>query len=170
MLAIESLRDYINILNKEDFNTLANNIYKITESSDEDYPNRKNWYFTKQLPNIESGERNILFVRDMWDRDKIVAVSCLKDSDNEKKICTLYVAEEYRNVGLGNMLFQESMLWLGTSKPFLTFPEYKLNMFESFIEKYNWQLEDKIEGKYNNSSPELCYNGSLNKKLIKKAK
>ena len=84
MIKIESLKDYLGN-NNEEFLDLATRIYKITDFIYEDYPNHKNWYFSKQLPAITTDERNILFVRSPEDENKILAMACLKKDEEEKK-------------------------------------------------------------------------------------
>ena len=95
MIEIESLKDY---LNKEEFQKLVKSIYKITDFITEDYPDYKEWFFKKQLDGVLNGERNILFVRNPLNSKEIIAVASLKKSKNEKKICTLYVKDKYRNM------------------------------------------------------------------------
>ena len=50
MLKVESLKNYLKNTNKETFMKLATNIYIITDFICKDYPEYKEWYFTKQLP------------------------------------------------------------------------------------------------------------------------
>lgn len=63
MIKVESLKEYQKILSKEDFEVLANKIFMITEYLVLEYSGYKRWYFEKQLKNIGSSEREILFVR-----------------------------------------------------------------------------------------------------------
>lgn len=162
MIKIESLKNYLG--NGEKFIDLATRIYKITDFICEDYPNHKNWYFTKQLPAITTDERNILFVRSPEDENKILAMACLKKDYEEQKICTLYVSDECRGLGIGTLIVEESMIWLGTTKPLITLADYKLEMFTPLINKYNWELTETIAGAYNDRSKELCFNGTLTSK------
>ena len=55
------------------------------------------------------------------------------------------------------------MIWLGTTKPLITFADYKLEMFKPIIKKYEWQLVEVVENFYNSHSKELCFNGMLSK-------
>ena len=50
MILIESLKDYIEVTPQEKFIELATKIYITTDFINNDYPDYKNWYFTKQLP------------------------------------------------------------------------------------------------------------------------
>lgn len=163
MIKIESLKDYNN-LSKEELIKLATKIYDIVDFISKDYPAHKNWYFNKQLPEtIEGNNRNILFVRNPKNYDEIISMACLKSDDEEKKICTLYVSDKYRGLGIGTMLIEQSINWLGTAKPLVTIAEYKLEMFRPIIEKYNWELIEVVSNLYNASHKELCFNGILTK-------
>lgn len=161
MYKIESLKSYVDILNKDDFMKLASDIYDATKSITSDYPNYRDWFYHRQIPGIFRSSRDVLFVRD---NDKIIAVSCLKKAPDEKKICTLYISKDYRGKHIGSSLIEESMNFLGTTRPLITFPDYEYKMFEPFIDKYNWNLTESVFGVYNKRK-ELCFNGELNKKL-----
>lgn len=164
-IKVESLKDYINVLNEDDFYKLATDVYMITDFICEDYPIHKEWYFEKTLPaTINTDERNILFIRNPEQPDEIIGMSCLKDDGEEKKICTICMVDKYRGLGLGSALMKASMEWLGTTKPLITLADYKLDMFRPIIEKYDWELTDIASGYYNDRSEELCFNGSLTNK------
>ena len=163
-MKIESIYDYLD-LPKNEFKKLVKSIYKITDFITEDYPDYKEWFFKKQLDGVLNGERNILFVRNLLNSKEIIAVASLKKSKNEKKICTLYVKDKYRNMGIGGALVEVSMNWLETRNPMITFPAYKLIMFNNLINKYNWQLTEVRE---NNDICELCFNGKILSRNLKR--
>ena len=88
-------------------------------------------------------------------------MACLKKDEEEQKICTLYVLDKYRKLGIGTAIIEESMKWLGTTKPFITLRDYKLEMFMPIINKYDWKLTEIVSGLYNDKLQELCFNGNL---------
>ena len=86
MKNIESLKNYVGNVTEEEFMILATKIYMITDFICDDYPKRKEWYFTKQLPaTINGNERNILFVRNPEDDNEIISMACLKRDEEEQK-------------------------------------------------------------------------------------
>lgn len=164
MINIESLKDYVGNVPKEQFINLFTKIYMITDFICTDYPKHKEWYFTKQLPaTINGDERNILFARNPENVNEIIAMACLKKDEEEQKICTLYVSDKCRGLGLGTAIIEEAIKWLGTTKPFITLADYKLEMFRPIIDKYGWELTEIVTGMYNDRSQELCFNGTLTK-------
>lgn len=164
MVIIESIKNYLGSVTDDELMELAKKIYMITDFICDDYPKHKDWYFTKQLPDtINSDERNILFVRNPYNNEEIISMACLKRDVEERKICTLYVSDKCRGLGIGTAIVEESLRWLGTTKPLVTLADYKLDMFKPIIERYNWELTDIVSGLYNNKSSELCFNGTLSK-------
>lgn len=155
-MMIESIKDYTNLLSDEELMTLANKIYMIIDFMKNDYPNHKKWFFTKQLPEtLYSDRRNILFVKD---KDEVIGVANLLKDENEKKICTLYVKSEYQGQGIGSMLVEESMKWLNTKYPIISFTKESYSICKPFIDKYNWKLTRIIKGFYKEDVEELFFN------------
>ena len=159
---VESLKDYVGVLSDEEFMKLATDVYMITDFICKDYPKHKEWYFEKTLPTtISDDSRNILFIRNPDDEEEIIAMACLKKDEEEKKICTMYVSDKHRGLRLGAKLTEESLKWLGTTKPLITLADYKLDMFRGIIAKYDWELTEIVSGLYNDKYEELCFNGTL---------
>lgn len=148
MVKIESLKNYIGVLNEDEFIKLSKQIYDITDFICEDYPKHKEWYFHKQIPRIFTPSGEILFARSEEDENKIIAMACLKKDEEEQKICTLYVSDQCRGQHLGTRMVEASMEFLGTTKPLITLADYKLPMFQPIIEKYDWELTEVVSGLY----------------------
>ena len=153
-MILDSIKNYL-FDGAEDVK-IINEIYSIVEHLNEDYPRYKEWFYNKQVNGCFSRFRDILFIKN--ENSKIIGVSFLKMEDNEKKICTLYVCEEYRKKGVGTMLLEESFNILGTKKPIITFNEDKLFMFEKIIVKYNWKLTKIVDSLYKDGIKEYCFN------------
>lgn len=158
-MKIDNIKNYISETNQESFMKLADEIYELTIHLNGTYPGYKEWFYDKQIKECLTPNRNIIFVKN--EDGKIIALSCLKKDDEEKKICTLFVSDEYRKQGLGSLLFEESMKFLETTKPLVTLTEDKLPMFEKNVTKYNWELTEIVDGIYNDGIREFCFNGQL---------
>ncbi len=148
---------------EESLRKVCEELYNITDFLCEDYPKYNSWFYKKHLPAVfvPNSGRDIIFA---YDEDKnICGISFIKEDDVEKKICTLFVDQKFRGMGVGTMLVEKSMEKLGTTKPMITLAEYKLPMFESIIKKYGWEKTEEVIGLYNNKYKELVYNGYLSK-------
>lgn len=137
MINIESLKDYVGKVSLEELTDLSTKVYRITNFICVDYPKYKEWYHIKQLPEtINGSQKNILFIRNPKNEKEIIAMTCLKKTKEEQKICTIYVTDKFRRLGIGTAMIEESMKWLGTTTPLITFPDCKLEQFRPFIKKY----------------------------------
>ena len=159
-MKIDSIKNYIS--EESLFKKLADEIYALTIHLNGTYPGYKEWFYEKQINGCLTPNRNIIFIKN--EKDEIIALSCLKKDDEEKKICTLFVSDEYRKQGLGSILFEESIKFLETTKPLVTFTEDKLLMFEKMIIKYDWELTEIVDGIYQDGTREFCFNGQLSKR------
>lgn len=164
-MKVDNIKNYLSEELKEDFIKIIDEVYSITEHLNETYPGYRDWFFEKQVKGCYTPNRNILFIKN--DDGEIIALSCLKKDEEEKKICTLFVNPNYRKHGIGSLLFEESMKFLETTKPLVTFTEDKLPMFEKIVSKYNWELTEIVDGIYNDGVRELCFNGQLSKRDYK---
>ena len=161
---VESLREYKSKISEDSLLELAYRIYMITDFIRSDYPKHREWFFCKQLPRtINGSKRDILFVRSPDDENEIIAMACLKKTEKEKKICTLFVSKEYRGKGIGTLVVSKAFEWLETNKPLVHFPETNLSSLMPFIKRYDWVLNDEIDDLYETGKKELFFNGTYSK-------
>ena len=161
-MIIDDIKNYLSEDKKEEFMKIINEVYGMTEHLNSTYPGYKEWFFDKQVKGCYTPSRDIIFVKS--EIGEIAGISCLKKDDEEKKICTLFVNPNYRMRGIASLLLEESMKFLETTKPLVTFTEDKLDMFAKIIEKYDWQLTEIVDGVYNEGVREFCFNGQLSKR------
>ena len=161
---IDSIINYLDQSKEKEFYNITKEIYLMTEYLNEIYPEYKKWFYNKQLKGCIAHKRNIIFIRN--NKGRIIAISSLK-KEEEKKICTFFVDNEYRKQGIGDILIEESLNYLETTKPLITINEDKLPMFQKIIEKYNWQLNEILSGIYIDGIREFCFNGHLSKNAVK---
>ena len=159
-IKVLSIKEMINNGTSEDkILEICDRIYNMIDFVTNDYPKLKSWFFKKHLPGTldKKSNRDIIIA---CDKDNIYGTTFIK-YDDEKKICTLFVVPEVRGLEIGTLLLDKAMDILGTTKPMITFPEYKLVEFEPIIKKYNWQQTQTLEGFYNTQNTELVFNGIL---------
>lgn len=111
------------------------NIVKIINQFTHAYPDIELWFSHKVIPGLELGERTILYI--LNDKD-IIALSILKNTLQEKKICTFYISPEARGKGLAEILFKKSFIKLNTKKPFITVPENVIHHFNKYLSQYHF--------------------------------
>ena len=138
----------------------VNEIYLLTDYNKKQYPEYYKWYFGKTIPRVITGTGEILFYLDGFN---VIGLTILKNTSDEKKLCTFMINEDYRKKGYSMLLLEDSFKILGTEKPLITIPKYRLDEFKKIIDVYGWQ-ESYISGNY--YSPEVVFNDKV-KKLIK---
>lgn len=115
--------------------TIAKNavraVYEFLSDLCGEYNNFRQWYYGTVVPSLTSGKRLIYVV---IDNEAIVAVLILKNAD-EKKICTLRVAENYRHQGIASMLLNLAFRELQCTKPLITVSSYHIDEFKPLLEK-----------------------------------
>lgn len=100
-----------------------NYIYLFLMEANMQYPAFSVWYgnlFTDDLK--LKPEREIIVCEKEYE---IAGVTILKSTKEEAKICTMYVAEQYRHNGLGRRLMELSLEWLKNDKPVITLDKSK---------------------------------------------
>lgn len=141
---IDNINNYIN--DKDMFDELSNEIYNLTSFLGKTYINYKKWFYDKQINGCLEGKGNIFFIKN--ENNNIVAAFCVKNDLDEKKICTLYVDSNYRNMGYGSILFDKCFEYLGTNKPLITINKKHLSYFKYIINKYDFNLTNIIDNEY----------------------
>ena len=152
---LSSMRD-------KNFSRAANEIYLLTDYNKHQYPGYFKWYYQTNIPRILSGEGEAIFYLDGF---QIVGLSMLKRTNDEAKICTFFIDEEYRKRGYSSLLLEDSFGYLGTESPIITIPENRLDEFSKIIEAYGWVPTETTDKYY---SPEVVFNNSkvLNRKYL----
>ncbi|MBR3210036.1 MAG: GNAT family N-acetyltransferase [Bacilli bacterium] len=128
------------------------NVYLAPGDNSLQYPGYDHWFYRKNIPRVLNGTGEIIFYAD----GPVIAGFVSLKKDDELKICTIMVREEYRRMGLGTRLFIDSCEALGTSTPMWTVSEERLKEFKHIIEKFGWKITKII---YDYNSPEYVING-----------
>lgn len=164
-IKITSIRELItNGLSQEEIFKICDQVYDMVDFLCKDYPKHKSWFYKKHLPQTlnKNYNRDIIIAYD--NEDNICGTALIKADELERKICTLYVVPEKQGLGIGSALVEKSMELLQTTKPMITFADYKLEMFKGLIKKYDWEQSQVVQGLYNDHSKELFYNSNIDTK------
>lgn len=161
MLKVESLKDYYEA-NSKKLDKVNDELFALFDIASKKYPGHESWYICKQLRETAlSNKRDILFIRSDVTPFKIIAMACLKNTLEEKKICTFYISPEYRKPDIYAMLIRECLCFLKTAWPLITINSDSADMLTPLIDKYNWKLTEVLPDYYQNGLSELCFNGYL---------
>lgn len=129
-----------------------------------EYPDFARWYHSLyNSKGLLKTDREILLC--LIDGN-VAGVLILKHNENENKICTLRVAPKYQGLGIGSTLIEKSFDFFNTDKPLITIHISKYHEFKSLFERYNFSLEQQVQGYYGLLKSELSYNGILADRAI----
>jgi len=141
------------------FSKLIAESYMITDWICKDYPLHLDHFYSKYVPGIFDGEREVV---SCYVDGKIAATAFLKKNQEECKISTFYVRPGYQKRGIATALAEKCFEWLGTTKPLVTIADYKLDQFSGIIKKYGWEETQILNtGYYNDHSREHVFNGTI---------
>lgn len=132
--------------------------YEITKHISNDYPGYLQRFFSKTVPGIFDGNREII---NAYIEYNIAGTIILKNTIEEKKVCTLFVLNNYRKCGIATDLLNISFEILGTKQPLITMSDHKINEFNGIIKKYCWKKTQVINDIYGQNTTEVVFNGIL---------
>jgi GNAT superfamily N-acetyltransferase len=159
----EILRRYmINEVGEKAKDKLYNYLRDLAES----YPQFESWFYNVVIPEvgIKNGEREIIIVvSEIEGLTQVIltGIAILKNKEQEKKICTFRVHEDFRDYGIGSELFEKCFEFLKTRKPIITISSDRKDMFENHIKKYGFNETQILKDYYKENSIEYVFNGYL---------
>lgn len=95
----------------------------------------------------------------------IVGVAIIKDTPQEKKICTLRVLKHYKNQGVGSCLLARTQQELSDSRPLITVSGVQMPTFAHFLKKRGFEVKDKIKSIYRKGAYEYFFNHAYEHKV-----
>lgn len=97
----------IRVIDKFSKNDIAlyKNIAKLISPISETYPKYNEWLFTKFFPELKTQKRKIIVA--YTKKNTPIGVALLKDYNEEKKICSLFVKEDCRGKGIASNLIKK---------------------------------------------------------------
>lgn len=126
------------------------------------YPNILKWFKEKVSFNSKLRKnREILLAisSDEKQNIKFLGFAILKDTIEEKKICTIRISEEYQRKGVGEELFRKAFEVLGTDKPLITVSENNEECFKKLFKKFGFKKIEEKKDLYAQGIKENIYNG-----------
>lgn len=139
-----------------DHKGLYNGIAQLTNSINDTYPDLNDWLQKKFFPGLKDGSRKIVVAYN--DLNNPMGIALLKDTPEEKKICCLFVREDYRGLGIANNLIKKSFAVLKTNKPLITVADTHLSQLQRLLDKNHFTFSYKKKGAYKESNTENYFN------------
>lgn len=116
-------------------------------------PNVLDWYVTKVMINNTIRDGRKIFTTETSDGTLKSLMIC-KQTNDEDKICLLYVRGAFRELGIGRALMVEGRKWLLNKKPLITIPI-------SMIPEFMFMFRDFKFVETGRTEVEAIYNGSV---------
>lgn len=145
----------------KDYDLRLNHIFGNLSFLRTEYPDFTSWFYDKVVPGLENGSRDIFIATSSRDYNHANGILILKNTNNEKKICTLFVDEQSRKNGLGCKFIELAMNRLDTNFPIITISENRKNDFNKLLQKFDFKLFDRYGDFYKKGITEYSYNGHL---------
>ena len=130
-------------------------VYSELKSAELYYPDFKNWYYSKVVPDLLLKNRSLLVEKR---QNNIAGIAIIKNTIQEKKLCTLKIIDQYQNRGIGLKLFEKTFEELETTKPYLTVSEEKMVEFKKIFNYYNFELTSVKKDLYRAGKVEFIFN------------
>lgn len=126
-----------------------------------EYPGFYTWFYNKVIPGLSNDSRKVFLAKTSISFGKVNGVLILKDSNIEKKICTLYVDKKSRMNGIGQKFIDIAFNELNTDKPLITVSDNRISEFSKILKKNNFAIADYLSNCYSNNHIEYTFNGHL---------
>ena len=124
------------------------------------YPKFEEWFNKILIENYNFPNKREIFI--CINKEKLLINICgimiLKKYKEEKKICTLYVLENFKNKQIGSQMIEISFEYLGTKKPLITIPEEEYLNFKPLLNKFDFIETKRIKNYYRKNKIEYFYN------------
>lgn len=133
---------------------------KLTELN-QFYPRFQEWYqkVLEEMKNSSDKRQILLKIKGINPtKAQLMGFCIIKNSPEEKKICTIYINPQFRKKGYATELINKAIGKLGIQKPLFTINEKLDPSFQKIIQKFKWELTDKKKGMYIPDSTEYIYN------------
>ena len=126
------------------------------------YPEFQIWLNGKVFPEIQTNPemRDVIFSLSQ-DRRHVVGFAVVKNTFEERKICSFYILPHYQHLGYGSTLMEECFQYLGTTTPLITMPERCKRLFEGLLKKYRFVFTHELSDYYSDGNTEYVFNGIL---------
>jgi len=133
---------------------LYKDVFDLTHSIAQTYPDYSRWYHQTFLEGLKKGNRALIMAEE---KGKLVGVALVKNTPQEKKLCTLFVRPENRRQGIGQRLLAQVLQELG-QKPLVSVSKQNVASVSSLFERFKFHLSACKKGIYLPHNTEFYFN------------
>lgn len=126
-----------------------------------EYPNFNNWYNHKVIKGVSDQTRKIFVACLNDESERFGGVMILKNTVEQKKICTLCVFDDYKGQQIGTEFIKKAFEELGTKKPLITVSENNKTQFDAIFKKFGFELTQEYPSYYRENITEYSYNNPI---------
>lgn len=148
----------------DEHKALYRTLFKITEPVGAVYDDYAVWFRKTFIPGLKKGERGYVVAKE--ERGKIVGCALLKNTPQEKKVCTLFVRAEWRGRGVGTEMMKQCLKVLGPH-PLITVSHKNIDQFRPLLNRFGFKLSarkkvgDRIEYHFNDQKADVIKKGLI---------
>lgn len=124
-------------------------------SINDTYSGHTDWYKNVFLPGLKKGERIYVVAQD--ENENLAGCVLIKNTNDEKKICTLFVSPLFRKQVLATKLMETSLKELG-EHPLITVSSKNMAQLKPLLDKMGFHLSGKRRGVYGAKDTEFYFN------------
>ncbi|MGN0919638.1 MAG: GNAT family N-acetyltransferase [Alphaproteobacteria bacterium] len=143
---------------------LYEDILALTSSLKETYPNYTDWYQKVFLPGLKKGERMYIIAKE---KEQLAGCALIKKTNEERKICTLFVAPEFRKQGVAKCLIKAAVNKLG-KQPLITVSSKNITPLKPLLGKMGFHLSRTKKSAYNPKDTEFYFNDEKSEAIQQK--
>lgn len=125
---------------------------------EEHYPETEKWFDKVRAEIIaDTGIRDLITV---VDGVKVVGMAILKNTEEEKKVCSIMVSPEHSNKGIGKLILDMAFIILGTKHPLITVNSvvYAVSSLKYLLKGMGFIYSKTVKNLYKDGEDELFFN------------
>lgn len=119
-----------------------------------DYCNFETWISQKVYFGLLSGNRELVFVRE---GNRSAGLAILKNSHDEKKICTLIISKKFQKAGIGSLLLDHCIQALGSQQQMITVTDRREGTLGPLLKTRKFNQTEMLTNYYKRNSVEYVF-------------
>lgn len=118
-------------------------VKKLLHHLNDSYPNFNEW-FDKNYSTLKK-DRKIISI---FSKCILIGAVLTKEDEEESKICSFYISEEYRGYGIGDLIMKITLNLFKNDEVMLTVSNENYHSLSKFLNKYKFKIVKKVQNLY----------------------